>query len=260
MIIDEILKHKELEIESVRARFPNLREAPQEPVRDFKRAISSKPGIRLIAEVKRTSPSRGIMRENFDPVEIARTYQRAGASAISVLTDEKFFGGHIDFLRQIRRATDIPLLRKDFVIHESQIYESRSAGADALLLIVRALDSRRLAEFLKICRYIELFALVEVHDSRELAIALEAGAEMIGINNRNLETFDVDLSTTFSLLPRIPRGKIVVSESGIHTPQDVRRLEKAGVDAILVGEALMRSPNMAKKIEELMGGMRSGQG
>ncbi|MHB9027082.1 MAG: indole-3-glycerol phosphate synthase TrpC [Armatimonadota bacterium] len=225
---------------------------PEAPVaRGFLRALSA-PGISLIAEVKKASPSRGVIREDFHPAEIGRTYEQAGASAISVLTDEKYFQGKLAYLEEVRAVTTIPLLRKDFIIHPAQIYEA-VGRADAVLLIVAALEKSELADFLTLATACGLDTLVEVHDRAELEIALAVGAPVIGINNRDLRTFVVDLRTTFDLAPAIPEGRLIVSESGIHTAAQVKELSVAGVDAILVGESLMVSEDVPAKVAELLG-------
>ena len=220
--------------------------------RDFAGALRRQKGVALIAEVKKASPSAGIIRADFDPVKIAGEYEAAGAAVLSVLTDEKFFQGQLDYLRQIREVVRLPLLRKDFIINELQIYESVSAGADAILLITAILDDTQLQAYRQLAGQLKLAALVEVHDDRELERALNAGAEIIGINNRDLKTFRTDLATTEKLAAQIPAGKIIVAESGIHTRADVARVVAAGVNAILVGESLMRSGNIAGKVKELL--------
>ena len=209
----------------------------------------------LIAEVKKASPSKGVIREDFDPVAIAREYADNGATCLSVLTDEKYFQGKLEYLRQIRKAVTLPLLRKDFTIDPYQIVESRAAGADAILLIVAALPNKDLCYYLKIARQYDLAALVEVHDREELEEALEAGADLIGINNRDLHTFRSSLSVTLDLLSDLPPdpNRLVVSESGIFTRADVEKLGQAGVNAVLVGEALMRERDIGAKVRELLG-------
>ena len=203
----------------------------------------SRPGTSVIAEHKRRSPSAGTLREGASVDEIARAYERGGAAALSILTEEDHFGGSLDDLVEARRATDIPILRKDFTIDPYQVYEARAHGADAVLLVVGSLELRGLGMLIGIVRELEMDAIVEVHDEEELETALDIDADVIGINNRNLEDFTVDLAVTFDLLTDVPAGKTVVSESGIHTRQDVEELEGVGVDAVLVGEALMRSPD-----------------
>jgi len=206
----------------------------------------------LIAEIKKASPSRGVIREDFDPVEMAEVYEENGAAAISVLTDKKFFQGSINFLPEVRRVTGVPLLRKDFIIDEYQIYESRVYGADALLLIAAVLSREEMDSFLSLSRDLGLDCLVEVHSEEEVRKVLETSAEIIGINNRNLRTFEVDLSTTLRLKRLIPSNKIVVSESGIRSREEVRLLAGEGIAAILVGEALLRSEDVGEKMRELV--------
>jgi indole-3-glycerol phosphate synthase len=215
--------------------------------------------ISLIAEVKKASPSAGIICHDFDPVRIAKEYEAAGASCLSVLTDEKFFQGSLDYLRQIRAAVKLPLLRKDFIIDERQILEAIEWGADAILLIVAILDDTRLRKFHSLAREAGLSVLVEVHDEAELERALAIGAELIGVNNRDLKTFKVDLGTTERLAaklfssPATRHSSLLVAESGIHTRADVERLVKCGAKAILVGESLMKGGTIQAKVRELIG-------
>ncbi len=256
MILDEIYRHKLLEVEGSKRRI-SLSKLEGElsrlaPAKDFEAALRNGEGTKLIAEIKAASPSAGVLREGFDPVGLALEYQAAGANAISVLTDEKFFHGSLEHLEKVRRAVNLPLLRKDFIIDLYQLYEARVAGADAILLIARLLDKRTIEDFLKIAGQLGLACLVEVHAEEELKKVLDTPARLIGINNRDLNTFKVDLNVTLRLLPLIPGDKIVVSESGINTRGDVRRLEEAGVRAILVGEALVRSNDITSRIKELL--------
>ena len=256
-ILETIVNHKFKELNQDQLRLPfvelkaKLKDQP--PTRDFRSALSAPNRIGLIAEVKKKSPSKGVLREDFDPVAIAKTYAKAGASAVSVLTDAQFFDGRLTYLAEIREAVNLPLLRKDFTVDAYQIYQARLAGADAILLIVAILTLAQLREFIQIARSLNLASLVEVHTLEELELALQADAEIIGVNNRNLETFETDIATTFRLIKSIPSDKIVVSESGIYTREDVEALREAGVNAILVGESLMRSPNIERKIKELLG-------
>jgi indole-3-glycerol phosphate synthase len=221
--------------------------------RDFTDALRfpRRGSIALIAEVKKASPSAGVIRPDFDPVKIAQEYEAAGASCLSVLTDEQFFQGSLRFLQQIRDAVRLPLLRKDFIIHERQIIESFEAGADAILLIVAILNDEELHRFHATARAAGLAVLVEVHNESEMRRALEANAGIIGINNRDLKTFTVDLATTEKLAP-LAAGKLLVAESGINTRSDVERVMAAGANAILVGESLMRSGDIVQKTRELM--------
>ncbi len=216
--------------------------------------------VALIAEVKKASPSAGVIRADFDPVRIAREYEAAGASCLSVLTDEKFFQGSLEYLKQIRQAVSLPLLRKDFVIDERQILEAVEWGADAVLLIVAILSDEQLRRFQALAKGAGLAALVEVHDEAELDRALAAGAELLGVNNRNLKTFKVDLATTEHMAARLQSSSLatgpsplLVAESGIHTRADVERLAKCGARAILVGESLMRQADIGAKARELLG-------
>ena len=257
MILDRIVAHKQKEVAAKQQQLPieqlkaRCRSLPD--TRGFIQRLGASDDISLIAEVKRASPSKGVIREDFHPVEIAQVYESAGASAISVLTDEHFFQGHLDYLSQIHQAVALPLLRKDFVIDPYQIYEARVAGADAILLIAACLEVSQLSNFLALAHNLELDALVEVHSAAELDVALGTEAQLIGINNRNLHTFETTLDTTFGLLPSIPEGRTVVSESGIHERADVLKLQQHGVDAILVGESLMRSADIATKLHGLLG-------
>ena len=251
--LEEILAAKRDEIEQLRPRLAELDRQAQARTdfRSFRKAIESageKPAI--IAEIKKASPSAGVIAESFDPVTIAKNYERAGAIAISVLTDVKFFQGSLEHLRNVRGAVSLPLLRKDFIWDRVQLAESAANGADAILLIVAALTQDQLARLVKNTTEYRLDALVEVHTRDELQRALEAGAKIIGINNRNLTTFDVDLATTEKLCREVPDKIVLVSESGIRTVGDVARVKACGVDAVLVGEALMRGEI---SIEQLRG-------
>ena len=256
MILDEILGHKRAELAAARYReapekLARRAEAVAEPLRDFAGAIARGPEPRVIAEVKRRSPSRGEIRANFDPVVCAVAYAEGGAAAISVLTDESFFGGHLDFLAAVRGAVPVPLLRKDFVIDAYQVDEARVAGADAVLLIAAALAPDALANLRERAEKLGLCALVEVHDEAELDAALAARARVIGINNRDLRTFETDLGVTERLAPRVSEGVVVVAESGIFTRSDMARLAASGADAFLVGEALMREADVAGALRRL---------
>ena len=258
MILDRILADNLEELESRKRSFP-LKElqrvALERPTPlDFASALRGE-RIQLIAEVKKASPSKGIIRSDFNPVEIARTYAGNGAAAISVLTEAKYFQGNLDHLRDIREALGdkrLPLLRKDFISDPYQVYESRAYGADSLLLIVAMLTPEKLEELLRLSHELNMSCLVEVHNEAELKIALNSRARVIGINNRDLSTFDVDLTTTKRLRPLIPQDRIVVSESGINNRADVEKLKKWGVDTVLVGEALVTANNILTKMKELM--------
>ena len=214
------------------------------PPRDFVRAIRNKISARhpaVIAEIKKASPSKGILREHFNPAEIAVSYARHGAACLSVLTDEPFFQGRADYLKQARAACSLPVLRKDFMVDEYQIYQARAMGADAILLIVSALDLQQIQTFEALAHSLGMAVLVEVHDGNELDTALQLKTPLIGINNRNLRTFEVSLQTTLDLLPRIPQERIVVTESGILKAEDVRLMRQHQVQTFLVGEAFMRA-------------------
>ena len=205
----------------------------------------------MIAEVKKASPSKGVLRERFVPAEIAASYQQHGAAALSVLTDERFFQGSADYLRQARAACALPVLRKDFLVDEYQVFEARAMGADCILLIVACLDDARLADLEAVAEALGLAVLVEVHDGAELERALRLRTPLVGINNRNLRSFEVSLETTLGLLPRVPPERVLVTESGILSPNDVRRMRAADVHAFLVGEAFMRAPDPGEALAAL---------
>lgn len=257
-ILDAITEKKRERLYHVKGRVP-LREVKaripdSERPRDFKGAIRRGNGrIRLIAEIKQASPSKGAIRRNFDPLEIARIYEEKRTDAISVLTEEDFFSGDLEFIPVVKGAVTKPVLRKDFIFDEYQIYESRAYGADAILLISSLLDRVRAGEYLHLCGELGLSVLFEVHDPAELEKALRLDADIIGINNRDLKTLTVDLETTFVLRKEIPRDRTVVSESGISKREDVVRLKEAGVDAVLIGTSFMESQDIGRKIDELMG-------
>jgi indole-3-glycerol phosphate synthase len=241
--LDEILRGKRDEIEQLRPRGDELHRTAllRNDVRGFALALQQGEGkLALIAEVKKASPSAGVIVESFDPVAIAKNYARAGVEAISVLTDEKFFQGHLEYLQLIRPQVPQPLLRKDFVLDPLQVMEAAVAGADAILLIVAALGQDQLVSLLETAALYQLDALVEVHTLAELDRALETDARVIGINNRNLATFEVDLGVTERLSEQVPDEIVLVSESGIKTAEDLARIKACGVDAVLIGEALMR--------------------
>jgi indole-3-glycerol phosphate synthase len=274
MILQRILAAKVQEVAERRALRPTAEverlAAGAPPARGFKAALARASAralpvpVAVIAEVKKASPSKGVIRPDFDPVAIARSYQAGGAAALSVLTDEAFFQGHLDYLRAIRAAVDLPVLRKDFLIDPYQVYEARMAGADAVLLIVAAFHGPAasgrtltdLAALLRLTRALGMDALVEVHDEAEMAIAVAVGADLIGINNRNLQTFVTDLAVTERVAATCPPGALLVSESGLFTADQVRRVVGAGARAILVGESLMRQPDPGAGIRSLIGGDR----
>ncbi len=218
--------------------------------RPFAEALS-RPGTSLIAEHKRRSPSAGAIREGASCAEVVRAYDRGGAAALSVLTEEAHFGGSLADLREARAATELPLLRKDFTIDPYQLYEAKAAGADAVLLVVGAMTSEELARLHREAHDLDLDAIVEIHDEEELDRALEVDADVLGINNRDLEDFSVDIQRTFDLLADVPAGKVVVSESGIQRRDQIEELEQVGVDAVLIGEALMRAPDPEAAVREL---------
>src|SRR5947209_956830 len=241
--LEEILRAKRHEIDELRPRRDELHRAAllRNDFRGLGAALQLGEGkLALIAEVKKASPSAGVMVESFEPVAIAKNYARAGVEAISVLTDERFFQGHLDYLQLIREAVAQPLLRKDFIIDSLQITEAAAAGADAILLIVAALEQDQLIALLETAAAYQLDALIEVHTFHELDRALETEARVIGINNRNLATFQIDLGVTERLSEEVPEEIVLVSESGIRTAEDLARIKACGVDAVLIGEALMR--------------------
>lgn len=256
MILDEIVADKRAEVASRMAMRPAADVAAAAdragPPGGFRRALSG-PGLAVIAEIKGASPSAGIIRNGFDPAGVARAYEAGGAAALSVLTDAKYFGGSWEALAAVRRATRLPVLCKEFVVDAYQIDEARAAGASAVLLIAAILTGARLAQFLDHVRRRGMDALVEVHTPDEAAMAVGAGADLIGVNNRDLRTLRVDLQTTPRLRPMIPPGIVVVSESGFETREQVAGAQRAGVDAVLVGTSLMASPDPAAKLRELRG-------
>ena len=263
--LDEIIADKRIEVEALLPRLEELRDTARarEDFRSFFTALGG--GLRdqemgegygtnelaVIAEVKKASPSAGIIAEDFDHIAIAKAYEKAGANALSILTDENYFKGHLSYLAEIRQVVDLPILRKDFIIHESQIYEAVVAGADAILLIVGALEQDELVHLLDIANQCQLDVLTEVHDLEEMERALETEANIIGVNNRNLRTFEVDLSTTETLSEEVTGDCILVSESGIYTGEDTAKIRMWGADAIRVGEALMRSEDKTTRMAEL---------
>lgn len=258
MILDDIIFNKRQEVTSLKVLFSGkdpkkLTRGIPKP-RDFLKAFK-KGKFSLIAELKKASPSAGIIRQEFEPVTLAKTYEESGAAALSVLTDQKFFQGKIENIKFAKESTTIPVLRKDFIIDECQILESRLAGADALLLIARVLSDAELAELLRLTESLGMQALVEVHNAEEVERILKTSARVIGINNRDLDTFQVDLKNTIGLVKKFPelKERIVIAESGIETCKDVEALKKAGVDGVLIGETLLRSKNIPAKIKELLG-------
>ena len=256
-ILDEIVAYKREYVGAARAAVSldevrRVAEESPEPDGFFDQIVAGE-DVAIIAEVKQASPSKGLIRADFDPVAIAEIYQSNGASAISVLTDEKYFQGSNEYLTSVNQSVDLPLLRKEFIIDSYQIYEARAIGASAVLLIVSILTPQELAGYLDLCRQLALDALVEVHTSEEKQVALDSGTEILGINNRNLKTFETDLNTTFRLVDDVSDEVLVVSESGIHSRDDVENLRDAGASAVLVGESLMREPDIGSKLRELAG-------
>ena len=256
-ILDTIVSTKRAEIARAKLAEPldrlrsKLADAP--PVRDFFSPLAASGPIKLIAEVKKASPSQGVIRADFDPVEIARTYEAAGATCLSVLTDETYFQGSLEFLRQIRSAIQIPILRKDFILDSYQLVEARAAGADAVLLIAECLDDCNLRKLHNESLELGLTPLIEFYEPANLPRVLEAGAQLIGVNNRDLRTFEVDLGHTIRMRDQVPLDCVLVGESGIHSRADAMRLQAAGVDAMLVGESLMREPDISAAVRRLLG-------
>lgn len=247
-----ILDEKQKEIERLRQSGPQIGTMPgTPPPRDFRAAVSGSRRVNLIAEIKFASPSAGVLRDRGNPGAIARAYEEAGAAAISLVTDRKFFGGSLSDLPAVRASVNLPVLRKDFLIDEIQVRQSLAWGADAVLLIARILEKERLRGLLRLCRDLGMDALTEVHDEADLEKAVSCGADLIGINNRDLDTFGIDLSATTNLAPKVPRDCVVVSESGIRSRADIDLLRQAGVQAVLVGTALMRSGDMGKAVRDL---------
>jgi indole-3-glycerol phosphate synthase len=256
-ILDEIITAKRREIAVGRTQLPlaalERRVAAAPPVRDFRAALEQGPGLGIIAEVKRASPSAGVLRAEFDPVALARAYERGGADAISVLTDEPYFQGRLEYLTAVRTAVQPPVLRKDFILDVYQVVEARVAGADAVLLIAEALDERELPALVQEIHALGMQALVELYDRANLPRVIASGAQLIGINNRDLRTFVTRLEHTLELAAEVPNDRCLVSESGIRTAADLDRLRAAGVKAALVGETLMRSPDPAAALRSLRG-------
>ena len=255
MILDEIVDYKKEFVANAKSTVPlselqeKLEEA--EAPRDFRGALR-KEGIRLIAEVKKASPSKGVMLKDLDPIGLASLYEQCGASCVSVLTDEKYFQGSLDDFIHVHRGIKLPCIRKEFVIDPYQIYESRAASADAILLIVRILSDEQLREYREIAESLGMAVLVETHDQEEISRALDTGARIVVINNRDLGTFDVDYKRSLELKKHVPGGVVLVSESGIHTREQVQALDDGGIDAMLIGEAFVTSSNIASKVRELL--------
>ncbi len=263
MILDEIIaktkedlkkREKEYSMDWLGRSLAFNARAPR-PVIPHLKATEEEP-YRIISEVKKASPSKGVIREDFDPVAIAQAYERGGANAVSILTEPHYFQGHLDYLAEIRRYVGIPLLRKDFIVSKYQLVEALVYGADFVLLIAKALSRKELKELLNYTRHLGMEALVEIHDKKDLTKAIFAGADIIGINHRNLETFEMDMELSYKLIPLIPNNKIIVAESGIYEHGQLEDLSKAGVDAFLVGESLMRQDD----VESALRCLKTGEG
>jgi indole-3-glycerol phosphate synthase len=253
MVLDEIVRHKKKEVEEKKRIKPVeelINEIKGGYSGNFKKVLQ-KEGISIIGEIKQASPSKGIIKEDFDSVKIAKVYEKVDVDAISVLTEKEFFKGDDNYIREVKKVSSKPILRKDFIVDEYQIYESKILGADAVLLIVSVLGDK-LRDFYNLSKSVGLDALVEVHDRQQLAIALEAECDIIGINNRDLKTFNVDINTTENLIKYIPQSTIIVSESGIKTPEDIRYLASLGVDAVLIGETFMKIIDDIDKISDFV--------
>lgn len=255
MLLNEIIEHKRREISQRKTLKPlreieELLESAPKP-KDFRTALRM-PGMSIIAEIKRRSPSRGDILPNVDAVELAALYEQGGARAISILTDEKYFGGSLEDLNKVASHTKLPCLCKEFIIDPYQIYEARAMGADAILLIVRILSDDELKSFLREASRLDMAVLVETHTESEIQRALKAGAHIVGINNRDLDTLEVNIQTTLQLKNKVPGGNILVSESGISSRREVRLLDDCGVDAVLIGESLLTSNNIKEKLESLL--------
>lgn len=257
MLLTEIIEHKKEEIRLRKKQFSLAFLEEEISLREnycsFETALAKNgKRIKLIAEIKKASPSKGVLKKNFNPLDIAKSYEEYGADCLSVLTDEKYFQGDIDHLQQIRTFVALPILRKDFIVEEYQIKESAACGADAILLIASVLPEDKIQKFIEVCDKLNMAALVETHTEAEVKKALNAGARVIGINNRNLDTLEISLDVTEKLIELVPKDKIIISESGIRSGAEVEWLEAIGVNAILVGESLMTSKNLKEKIEDLL--------
>ena len=257
-ILDQIMEHKRAEVATLYASCPLDRISEQAaegpPVRDFAEAIRCDSKISLIAEVKRASPSKGLIREDFSPLMIAKTYQESGATCVSVLTDRNFFQGRLEYLTRIRERLEIPILRKDFIVDPFQVYESRAAGADAVLLIAECLPGAELPRLHDLVLDVGMTPLVELYDPANVQRVIDCGARLIGVNNRDLNTFVVDLHHTIRVKESLPPDRLIVGESGIASFSDAQQLARAGVDAMLVGESLMRSADIGKAVQDLLRG------
>ncbi len=258
-ILDKIIDQKRLDIAAARSRVSfatleaQLPTAP--PVRGFLKALKAGTPPALIAEVKKASPSAGLIRPDFDPVAIAKDYQRAGASCLSILTDEKFFQGHLDYLRSIRQVVDIPVMRKEFIIDRYQVLEARVAGADCILLIAECLDDVQLNDLYNYARELGMDVLIELYDLENVPRVMKTGTQLLGVNNRDLRTFVTSMDHTFTVRRQVPEEILLVSESGIGTHADILRLRESGIGAVLVGESLMRQPSVTDAVRQLMHGL-----
>lgn len=260
MLLEEILETKKGEVQILKEQFNKFIKLKNladifPPITDFKSAINKTAGIALIAEIKKASPTLGVIVEDFDPTKIAGIYEKSGAAALSILTDAKYFQGMLTHLKNIDEVTSLPILRKDFIINEIQILESRMAGADAVLLITRILNDDELRLFLEKCTKYNLSALVECHDEKDIERALASQADIIGINNRDLDTLKVDFNISLKLISKYPalKSKVLVSESGISSKSQINELKSAGFKAVLIGESLLKSEDIGSKIKELVG-------
>lgn len=258
MILDTILEQRKKQLQNEQSKislFDMIEKAKktQKEKNAFYKALSNSKELFIISEIKKASPSKGIIAEDFDPVQIAKAYDKAEVQALSVLTEEAYFKGSSQYLMQAREQTSKPILRKDFIFDPYQIYEARAIGSDCILLIVAMLSADELKSLIEVAQSIDMDVLVEVHDEQEALIAVEAGAKIIGINNRNLKDFTVDLKTTEKVKKVLPQDCYVISESGIHTREDFAYLESLGVHGVLIGESLMRAPNIEKKVLQLRG-------
>ena len=260
--LEKILEHKKSLLQKKKAYYAALKKKfPQERLsryRLFKRVISVPGRMNLIAEIKKASPSKGLICRHFDPVALAKIYVTSGAAALSILTEDKFFQGSPGHIKKVSDKLNIPILTKDFIIEEGQIYEAFVCGASAVLLIVAILNEERLKELMEAAAHLDLDCLVEVHDESELNAALKAGAEIVGINNRNLKTFDVDLGVSERLIKKIPKEKVIVVESGIQSFQDIQNFKNLGAHAVLIGETFLKAGDVGEKVREVMGYMKTG--
>ncbi|MBI4341579.1 MAG: indole-3-glycerol phosphate synthase TrpC [Candidatus Omnitrophica bacterium] len=257
-MLDDIVRTKQLEVEQAKGVMPledlKAQVARYQGERSLRHALKTSGKLSLIAELKRKSPSKGMLRERFDPVRLGQEMEEAGASALSVLTDEAYFGGSLDILKDVKAFTSVPVLRKDFIVDPYQVYEAAAHQADAVLLIVRILEEGVLSACMQVADKLGIEPMVEVHTEGELRVALGVGAHVIGINHRDLKTFKIDPTVTEQLVPKVPSGKLLVAESGLSAPDDIKRMKALGVHAVLIGEALMIAPDPKAKVKELFAG------